>query len=374
MARILMVNVPYAGHTNPTLPLTRKLVARGHQVTYINAPEWKERIETTGALFVSYLDYPEGLSERQKMTRCFKAAYSTAMKVGTGHDLLIYEMFFYLGKTVAERLGIPAVRQFSQLAWTKAGADLISTLFVATCHLLDAQVLNRREAAELGVKEKSLVDSVLHDKVPLNIVYTTEKFHPHRQDLDQSYVFCLPPMEQSMSVIRRIPYEKMADPLIYISLGSILSSKSFYKRCMKAFGNKKCSVILNTGVVKPEELVDIPANVWAYSFVPQLEVLQYADLFITHGGMNSVNEAMDDGVPMLVLPLVNDQPINAEQVVRLKLGKKLHIFSGAKSLFNQAMAVLEDREIKEQCKDMENEIRLGITLDEVVDMVEACLP
>ena len=31
MARILMVNVPYAGHTNPTLPLTRKLVARGHR-------------------------------------------------------------------------------------------------------------------------------------------------------------------------------------------------------------------------------------------------------------------------------------------------------------------------------------------------------
>ncbi len=57
--KILMVNVPYSGHTNPTLPLTKRLVERGHQVTHINAPEWKEKIEATGALFVSYMDYPE---------------------------------------------------------------------------------------------------------------------------------------------------------------------------------------------------------------------------------------------------------------------------------------------------------------------------
>src|SRR5690554_3959774 len=61
MAKILMVNLPYSGHTNPTLSLAKRLVERGHQVTYINAPEWKERIEATGAAFVAYLDYPAGL-------------------------------------------------------------------------------------------------------------------------------------------------------------------------------------------------------------------------------------------------------------------------------------------------------------------------
>ena len=115
MAKILMVNVPYSGHVNPTLPLAKRLVERGHQVTYINAPEWKKTIEATGALFVPYMDYPEGLYGQQKKVRCFKAAYNTAMKVGSGHDLLIYEMFFYLGKTIADRLGIPYVRQFLSL-------------------------------------------------------------------------------------------------------------------------------------------------------------------------------------------------------------------------------------------------------------------
>src|SRR5690554_2782376 len=114
MAEILMVNLPYAGHTNPTLPLAKGLVDRGHKVTYINAPEWKDKIEATGAIFVPYMNYPTGLSAQQKKVRCFKAAYETAMEVGSGKDLLIYEMLFYLGKTISERLGIPCVRQFSQ--------------------------------------------------------------------------------------------------------------------------------------------------------------------------------------------------------------------------------------------------------------------
>ena len=52
MADILMVNVPYAGHTNPTLPLSEALVRRGHNVCYINAEEFRSKIESTGATFM----------------------------------------------------------------------------------------------------------------------------------------------------------------------------------------------------------------------------------------------------------------------------------------------------------------------------------
>lgn len=40
---ILMVNLPFAGHTNPTLPLTEKLIEHGHCVTYVNAPAFREK-------------------------------------------------------------------------------------------------------------------------------------------------------------------------------------------------------------------------------------------------------------------------------------------------------------------------------------------
>lgn len=48
---ILMVNVPYSGHVNPTLPLAKELVKRGHQVTYINAEEFRDKIQKPGAEF-----------------------------------------------------------------------------------------------------------------------------------------------------------------------------------------------------------------------------------------------------------------------------------------------------------------------------------
>ena len=66
---VLMVNLPFSGHTNPTLPLTAKLVEAGHKVTYVNAPEFREKIEQTGATFVPYKDYPENASEKYRKGR-----------------------------------------------------------------------------------------------------------------------------------------------------------------------------------------------------------------------------------------------------------------------------------------------------------------
>ena len=66
---VLMVNLPFSGHTNPTLPLATKLVEFGHKVTYVNAPEFREKIEHTGATFVPYKNYPENASEKYKKKR-----------------------------------------------------------------------------------------------------------------------------------------------------------------------------------------------------------------------------------------------------------------------------------------------------------------
>ena len=63
--KILMINLPFSGHTNPTLPLTRKLVSKGHNVTYINAESFRSKIEETGAFFIPYKDFPADISENE---------------------------------------------------------------------------------------------------------------------------------------------------------------------------------------------------------------------------------------------------------------------------------------------------------------------
>ena len=78
---ILMINLPYAGHTNPTLPLTRELIRRGHRVTYVNAEKFRRRIEETGAAFVPYRDFPDDLSGNAVKRGSFRAAFDTAMSL-----------------------------------------------------------------------------------------------------------------------------------------------------------------------------------------------------------------------------------------------------------------------------------------------------
>ena len=84
-----------------------------------------------------------------------------------------------------------------------------------------------------------------------------------------------------------------------------------------------------------------------YSSVPQIEVLKEADVFVTHGGMNSVSEALVLGTPMVVIPFVSDQPVNARCIEKLGEGKKLEYTDVDKNVLKEIVfSVMMDEEIK----------------------------
>ena len=372
MAQILMINVPYAGHTNPTLPLAKELVRRGHQVIYVNAEEFRAKIEKTGAKFVPYINYPDKPTEHQKKTMCFRAAYDTALQIDEKFDLLIYEMFFYPGYVIAEKLGIPCVRQFSQPAWNKEFIQKAPLVFRISAEIIDAKVMKKEHKLHMGLKHTNMTKAVLEDCPDLNVVYVPSTFQKHREDFDKSYYFTVPPVE-SMETTVNIPFEEMKHPIIYISLGSIISNKGFCKECIRAFGDTEFSVILNTGRISPDKLGHIPQNIYAYSFVPQIEVLKHADVFLTHCGMNSVNEAIVAKVPMIAMPFVNDQLANAKRIVELGIGKKIRSFpSSSKQMYKVAKEIVSDNQIKEKydifSKQMNND-----SFDEIVNEIEKIL-
>ena len=367
---VLMINLPYSGHTNPTLPLTKALVSRGHTVTYVNAESFRERIEETGASFVPYRDFPANLSDRQIERRCFRAAFDTAMALPGPFDVLIYEMFFYPGIQVAKRKGIPCVRQFSQPAWSPETWEDAPPVFKFSARLIDRQVLKKRDALDMGYRRSSLHDGVIGCRPDLNIVYLPEAFQGRRESFDESYLFTVPPplTFRSDAVI---PYEEMKAPVVYISLGSIISNRGFCTECIRAFGDRPVSVILNTGKIDPGSLGKIPGNIRAYSFVPQIEVLRHTDVFLTHCGMNSINEALSLGVPMVAMPFINDQITNARRIVELGLGKRVRSFpSRGKELYRAVREVYADREIKRNVTRIRDAIAGQTDMDALVDRIE----
>lgn len=106
-------------------------------------------------------------------------------------------------------------------------------------------------------------------------------------------------------------------------------------------------------------LGDVPENFIIKNYDPQTEVLKYAKLFITHGGMNSVYESLYYGVPLIVIPLSADQPVIANQVAKIGAGIQLQmsgltanqLHESVDHVLNQSTYHQAATKMKEFCKN-----------------------
>jgi MGT family glycosyltransferase len=113
--------------------------------------------------------------------------------------------------------------------------------------------------------------------------------------------------------------------IIYISLGTLFNDNMpFFKLCFEALSSIDTHVVMSVGKKNAiEDFGTIPANMSVHNFVPQLAVLRESSLFITHGGMNSVHEALWFGVPMIVVPQASDQLFVARRVESVGAGIRI---------------------------------------------------
>ena len=97
-------------------------------------------------------------------------------------------------------------------------------------------------------------------------------------------------------------------PIVYVSLGSFLSARAdVLARVAQALSALPVRVVLATGSADPGALGPLPGHWLVRSFLPQIAVLEHAALAVSHGGNNTVTEALSFDVPLLVLPFSTDQ-------------------------------------------------------------------
>jgi UDP:flavonoid glycosyltransferase YjiC (YdhE family) len=114
--------------------------------------------------------------------------------------------------------------------------------------------------------------------------------------------------------------------LIYLSLGSLGSADvDLMKRLIDVLGRTPHTFIVSKGPQHSEyELAD---NMVGAEFLPQIQIIPEVDLVITHGGNNTITEALHFGKPMIVLPLFWDQYDNAQRMDELGFGKRLATYA-----------------------------------------------
>jgi zeaxanthin glucosyltransferase len=109
--------------------------------------------------------------------------------------------------------------------------------------------------------------------------------------------------------------------VVMVSLGTFLSARTDVMATIVAgLRQLDCRVAMAVGASSPAQLGPLPADWLVAPFLPQPSILERASLLVTHGGNNSVTEALSHGVPMLVLPFSTDQFDGAAALERAGLG------------------------------------------------------
>lgn len=343
--KILFINLPYYGHVLPTIGLVQELIRKGCEVTYLMPFDWEDKIAESGAEFYGYENH-------KKLSEQIKNAYAAAEKIIDNFDFVVYEQFFFLGKHLAEKYNKPVARVFTAPVTNK---ELMQEYISAKGplaifkHKWIARTFTKNIAKGISLKTDNWLDEIIYNPPGLNLVYTLREYQPYKEEFpEEQYEFLGASIYERR--MEKFDLEKGEKPIIYISLGTVIKGAvSFFQNCIEALREEEVDVIISVGKkFNSEKLRNVPPNVHIYKSVPQLEVLKISDVFITHGGMNSVSEALVYGVPMLVIPFVSDQPVNARCIEKLGVGKKLdYAVIDSKLLKNSVFSILSDDDIRE---------------------------
>jgi len=347
MAAVCVLGHPAPGHLNPNLPLMAELCGRGERVIYYATEPFRAKVERTGAEFRSYGDHElfernlgaggmlGGMAGLIETTEQILPALAEELRT-TRPDYLLIEAHAVWGNLLAQMLGKPAAALCSMFAMNESlidAAGLMGHLYGAGPRDLAFDGLlalgkyfeaARRLQRQFGAVSPGIVD-YLGNRQQLNLVFTSREFQIGGAGFDDSYRFVGPSIAGRQDYAD-FPMEQVAGrALILVSMGTMYNYEAeFYRRCFRAFGNWPQTVVLAVGHrVDRAQLPEPPPNFMVREYVPQVALLELAQLFITHGGINSAHEAMLYGVPMVVLPQSADHYVVAGQVEAVGAGVAL---------------------------------------------------
>ena len=167
---------------------------------------------------------------------------------------------------------------------------------------------------------------------------------------------------------------KPSSQIIYCSLGTVADihlgqtdlKTEFINKCLQiAANNPNYYFVISSGDDLNKEIDGqiFTDNALVLNFAPQTFILKRADLFVTHGGLNSIFEGIYTETPMLILPLnkVWDQNGNAARAVYHQVGKKANINDSIEKIEEQIHTLLADKSYKEAVTEMAKKMKLKYT-------------
>ncbi|CAI6351195.1 unnamed protein product [Macrosiphum euphorbiae] len=130
--------------------------------------------------------------------------------------------------------------------------------------------------------------------------------------------------------------------VIFFTFGSTIKVSSLPGHIEKSFKEAFADIPQRVLWKYEGEMKDKPKNVMTRKWFPQRDILLHpkVKLFISHGGMSGVYEAVDGGVPVLGFPVFYDQPRNIENLVLNGMAISMDLLSTTKEKLSNAISEL----------------------------------
>jgi UDP:flavonoid glycosyltransferase YjiC (YdhE family) len=323
MARVLFTSCPAYGHALPMLPLIRAAERAGHDVRVATGPDlvaplasrgldvhavgptWESSWSANEAVWAD-----QSASEEQRLMNGVVALFGVPalarlddlvdMTSQWRPDLVVHEVLEQAGSLLATRLGVPGV------------VHGIGPMFPFYARLIAAA------GAAIGEPElwQRLSTEQTLDLCPPSLQPDGARPWP-------GAVAVRPSAGERGQLPPRVADALASEQTVaYFTLGTVKNANTAdFTTGLEALAAYDGVVVATTGRrLDPDELGPVPANAFVEEFVPQADLLQRADLLVSHSGSGTMLGGLVHGVPQVALPRGTDQPENAALLVRAGAG------------------------------------------------------
>jgi len=331
-----------AGHVLTSIDVCAELIRRGHRVTFPANDFFSAKLRGAGveALELEFpkFSYPTKLLQHTPGDdsffwryfgsvdgpMCLMNALSVVGELGEFYeanppDVILHEWFNFAGRILAKHLRRPAVQLSTHFAHHKSMVRL-NGMYTTPRPVLEFSPMLDNFMSMFGFQGTG---HIWHAE-PLNIFLLPRDFQYDVDSFDSRFKFVGVAFSGRSNAT---PLRKNSDdgrPIVLISEGSGSTGDRFLKLCIEAFADSPYHVVFLTGVSNEEgSSVVLPRHFEIRRDTSNREILPFADVAVSQGGMQTTLECLYHGVPVVAVP---SMPFNSEVAFRLtELGVGGHV-------------------------------------------------
>jgi UDP:flavonoid glycosyltransferase YjiC (YdhE family) len=408
--RYVLCTTPAQGHTTPLLALARRLVEEGHDVVFFTTEHYRDKVATTGAGFVPFdaaydahdlmVANPERESSSKRGVRGVKddlrrifvgpipGQYRDLRAIldTFAADCIVVDSMFLgaLPLALGPRAARPALACIGVMPYAACSRDTAPfgaalqpgagplhrvrnvVMNWATEHVLlaDIQRLARRRLGEVGCAgfpgylidlQPKVVDAYLQE--------TVAGFEYPRSDLPPSVRFVGPILAPPSEAFEEPSWwDELGGgrPVVHVTQGTLDNADlgRLLLLTTRALAHDDVLVVATTGGPDPGPLRrGLPANVRLERFVPHDRLLPHVDVMVTNGGYGGVQQALANGVPLVVAGDSEDKPEVAARVQWSGTGINLHTGRPSQAMVARAVRrILSHDSYRHRARKLQDEI------------------